>query len=321
MAPDDSSQLGFFVSPSNFKRLAVAGPLSSLANLIARRPDALSWTIHLQSEFITVKMVAMKMLVNPSKKSTPDQDQELCPNDVCISIIEAKDSGEMKNPIQWVKECGYLLFGLVLLVLPVLMFGHVLWFFLRPSNPWKEILWGRSNSSKSETISYDCERLVVFFELLLLAKLTFALYCFWKKRHGCDCKDQCSMDENRGKNETRVDAASRRLKHFKNGKLIIMQMKIIEEIKHEITRDVRSLYESENADAIQNWPCNGNDNIYACTDFNVGKSCSNNFNSGSDFVHLHICKICKNYLGACLPHPAIDCKLLKMMDHLKPNVF
>lgn len=155
----------------------------------------------------------------------------------------------------------------------------------------------------------------------------------------CDCEingDVCLLDHNRLKGETRSDAAFRRLKHyFYPGPLGSQNIdrfnatveRIISEVEQEMPSDLKEqleVFQSEKERddvGIYNGCVSDARLIRTCINYNIGE-CS--FMSGhkvvwpqdlsSDSNENHICLICEGYLGAGLVHPAIDCKLLKLMD-------
>lgn len=222
------------------------------------------------------------------------------------TIIEVEDSADMRTQFPSRTKTPRLVF----IAVPTLtiMLAHVLWFFLRNSKPLFVL-------SAIEPVMVAIE--IMILESALIVLIAGPLHSALRERW-CDCKDdyRCSMDKYRQKDETRVEAASRRLKHFKNSNWNLIIWIIREEIHRDMNKYLKNQFQKVNANAIQNWSCRGNDNVDACHDFNVGKKCSKNFSSCrlKTTVHLHICRICKEYIGACLPHPAVDCELLKMLD-------
>lgn len=237
-----------------------------------------------------------------------------------IELKEEVDSvpaeTEIQNHPKTILKLLLALRLLVIIAMPLLMLGHVLWYFLRAPLPEISPFWS------------DTEPVVVIIEIAILAILFGMAVFWWIPMPGCDCEGQCSMDENRGNNETRVDAASRRLKHYKYRKWVEMKKKIIEEIKVEMNEDLKKRFELDNADSIQNWSFQRKDSFYGCVAFNAGKKCTKNFDTEKIYisypisgfntsVHLHFCCICKDYLAVGLPHPAVDCKLLKMLDQFQ----
>lgn len=144
------------------------------------------------------------------------------------------------------------------------------------------------------------EKDVVTVVLCLLAIIIYA--GLWTTLEELVCKQR-----------VRVKAASQRLKLSQTfTQKRNTYKKIVEEVNEELTDDLKIRYQVENPEELSIRLNPGN--IYDCDDFNVGQ-CTKDFNHDTDY--FHICRICKDCLGLRLPHPAINCELLKMLDQVQ----
>ena len=115
--------------------------------------------------------------------------------------------------------------------------------------------------------------------------------------------------------ETYASAAKRRLADCRNMfELARTLEKILEEIAPHV-ENLLLLYDIEPKEPLDHLKC--------CKYFNLGNCPTNKILHHEDRNHeritSHFCMICKSALSAGLEHPAINCELLKEVDHISTS--